>query len=277
MLSQIETTTSNRQRQPLAEKQIALRPDQLTLKLPSFATAKETQCYQHLLWQQWQQYWSQDQSLQSNLRKIQAEQAASSEIIKKLKQILPIVSKRTTTLKNLHQKDFVAETDYLQAEQERIQTQQDLAAEKQRLKQLQAAESQAREQINTHIAQTNSTLLTQIVEQQQQIATLKEELVKANDLNDKQTLYAPVAGRVQELTVNTLGGVVTEAQQLMLIVPSEQQLEVEVFLNNKDIGFVHEAMPAEIKIHTFPFTKYGVIDAQVSNISSDAIIDEQRG
>ena len=277
MLSQIETTTSNRQRQPLAEKQIALRPDQLTLKLPNFATAQETQRYQHLLWQQWQQYWSQYQSLQSNLRKIQAEQAASSEIIKKLRQILPIVSKRTTTLKNLYQKDFVAETDYLQVEQERIQTQQDLAAEKQRFKQLQAAESQAREQINTHIAQTNSTLLTQIVEQQQQIATLKEELVKANDLNDKQTLYAPVAGRVQELTVNTLGGVVTEAQQLMLIVPSEQQLEVEVFLNNKDIGFVHEAMPAEIKIHTFPFTKYGVIDAQVSNISSDAIIDEQRG
>ena len=63
----------------------------------------------------------------------------------------------------------------------------------------------------------------------------------------------------------------------MLIVPDEEQLEVEVFLENKDIGFVHEDMPAEIKIHTFPFTKYGVIDATVSNVSNDAIVDEQRG
>jgi len=64
---------------------------------------------------------------------------------------------------------------------------------------------------------------------------------------------------------------------LMLIIPDEEQLEVEVFLENKDVGFVHKAMPAEIKVHTFPFTKYGVIDAEVSNISNDAIVDEQRG
>ena len=90
-------------------------------------------------------------------------------------------------------------------------------------------------------------------------------------------LYAPVAGRVQELAVNTVGGVVTEAQQLMLVVPDEEQLEVVVFLENKDIGFVHEGMSSEIKIHTFPFTKYGVIDAEVTTVSDDATVDEQRG
>jgi hemolysin D len=74
-----------------------------------------------------------------------------------------------------------------------------------------------------------------------------------------------------------VGGVVTEAQQLMLVVPDEEQLEVEVFLENNDIGFVHESMPAEIKIHTFPFTKYGVIDAVVTTVSDDATVDEERG
>src|SRR5690606_33848677 len=99
----------------------------------------------------------------------------------------------------------------------------------------------------------------------------------ASDLNAKKILYAPVAGQVQELSVNTVGGVVTDAQQLMLIVPEEDKLEVEVFLENKDIGFVHKGMPAEIKIHTFPFTKYGIIDGDVSNVSNDAIVDEKRG
>jgi hemolysin D len=117
----------------------------------------------------------------------------------------------------------------------------------------------------------------ELTELQRQLSSIQEELVKATDLNAKQILYAPVSGQVQELAISTIGGVVMEAQQLMLIVPDEQQLEVEVFLENKDIGFVQEGMAAEIKIHTFPFTKYGLIDGEITTISDDATMDEQRG
>jgi membrane fusion protein, hemolysin D len=154
---------------------------------------------------------------------------------------------------------------------------QDLAAEKHRLEQLVAAESEVKHQLQTLAAQTKARTLQEITEYQRQIASLDEELTKAQDLNAKQILYAPVSGQVQELAINTVGGVVTEAQQLMLIVPDEEQLEVEVFLENKDIGFIEEGMPGEIKVHTFPFTKYGVIDAKVTTVSDDAIVDEKRG
>lgn len=73
------------------------------------------------------------------------------------------------------------------------------------------------------------------------------------------------------------GGVVTEAQTLMKIVPENQQLEVEAWLENKDIGFVTTQQSAEVKIHTFNFTKYGIIDGHVETISSDATVDEKRG
>jgi hemolysin D len=86
-----------------------------------------------------------------------------------------------------------------------------------------------------------------------------------------------VSGQIRELTVTTRGVVVTEAQPLMKIVADEASLIVEVHLENKDIGFVKKAMPAEVKIHTFPFTKYGVIEAEVLTISDDAIFDENRG
>jgi hemolysin D len=79
-----------------------------------------------------------------------------------------------------------------------------------------------------------------------------------------------VSGQVQGLAINTVGGVVTEAQQLMMIVPEGDNFEVEAYLQNKDIGFVHTGDSAEIKIHTFPFTKYGVINAKVTRISDDA-------
>ena len=73
------------------------------------------------------------------------------------------------------------------------------------------------------------------------------------------------------------GEVVTPAQPLMQIVPGEETLVVEAYLANKDVGFVREKMSAVVKVHTFPFTKYGLIDAQVVQISADALADKEQG
>lgn len=244
---------------------------------PENSSQKQRHIYQQLLWQKWQEYQSQIQTLQTTLNKTRYEQASSREVIKKLEQTLPIINKRANKLKQLQQQNFVSETEFLELEQQRIEQTQDLAAEKQHLKQLISAENEVKYQINTFKAQAQTQTLQQQTELQRQLDSLQQELTKAIDLNQKQILYAPVAGQVQQLAAHTIGGVVTEAQQLMLIVPSEEQLEVEVFLENKDIGFVTEGMKAEIKIHTFPFTKYGVIDATVTTVSDDATVDEQRG
>lgn len=255
----------------------AITLNELPLEYPDQLEGKDKALYSQLLWQQWLEYKSQAQSLQSSLAQIRAQQAASAEIIEKLSQTLPLAEKRKRKLQQLYDKEYVAELDLLEAQQEHIRQRHDLAAEKQRLKQLQAAEQEAREQINLFAAQTSGRLLSEIAEYTSQVTSLSEELNKARDIDNKHTLYAPISGQVQELAVNTVGGVVTDAQQLMLIVPDEEKLEVEVFLENKDIGFVQEGMAAEVKIHTFPFTKYGVIEAVVSNVSDDAVVDEKRG
>ena len=63
----------------------------------------------------------------------------------------------------------------------------------------------------------------------------------------------------------------------MVIVPEQRDLEVEALLLNKDIGFVHERQPAEVKIDAFNFTQYGVIPAQIIDISDDAVQDDVLG
>ncbi|WP_435273852.1 HlyD family type I secretion periplasmic adaptor subunit [Psychrobium sp. nBUS_13] len=233
--------------------------------------------HKQLLWQQWQQYQAQLKNLQSAFKRSKAQQQAVNEVIRKLEQTLPIVTTRRNSIKNLQDKQFASQNTLLELEQELIQQTHDLAAEKQRYQQAVAAAEEAFQQIELLKAQSRREQLTATMEAQRQISGLQEELTKANNLNAQQILYAPVSGQVQELKVATLGGVVTEAQQLMLIVPKEERLDVEVFLENKDIGFVEEGMATEIKIHTFPFTKYGVIDGEVMTISDDAIVDEKRG
>ena len=76
---------------------------------------------------------------------------------------------------------------------------------------------------------------------------------------------------VQQLAVHTVGGVVTPAQTLLVIVPSDSRLEIEAMVSNRDIGFVHAGDAVEIKVDTFDFTRYGLLHGQVLSISSDSI------
>ena len=98
---------------------------------------------------------------------------------------------------------------------------------------------------------------------------LAADLAKAEQRTKLQQLAAPVSGIVQQLAVNTVGGVVTPAQALMVIVPSDSQLEIEAMVSNHDIGFVHTGDEVEIKVDTFDFTRYGLLHGRVLNISSD--------
>lgn len=216
-------------------------------------------------------------ALNSQLQSRQAELQGSKAVIEKLESTLPLITKRTNSVKTLLDKQLGAEHEYLQLEQQRIEAVQNLAAEKARYQQLCSAIQESEQQLLALKAQVQTKVLEQLTGTRREIAALTEELNKAQDLNAKQILYSPVDGTVQQLAVNTVGGVVEPAQILMLVVPSDEKLIVEAMLENKDIGFVQQGQDAEIKIHTFPFTRYGVIEAEVLNVSSDAIATEQQG
>ncbi len=107
--------------------------------------------------------------------------------------------------------------------------------------------------------------------------SLSNELTKAETRASQQTLRASIDGVVQQLSIHTIGGVVTPAQQLMVIVPKEDRLEIEAWVENKDIGFVDPNQSVEIKIDAFPFTKFGTIDGRIESLSLDAVPLENVG
>jgi hemolysin D len=147
--------------------------------------------------------------------------------------------------KTLYDKQLVSRMQYLEADRARAQKAQEHAAEY----------SEAKTRAHS----------------------LSQELAKAETRTSQQTLTAPIDGVVQQLAVHTVGGVVTPAQQLMVIAPREGDLEVEAWIENKDIGFVNAEQNAEVKIEAFPFTRYGVIDGKVLTLSKDAVPIEKVG
>jgi hemolysin D len=114
-------------------------------------------------------------------------------------------------------------------------------------------------------------IVTDLTEAEQKAAQTAQDLIKAQKKMQDQVLRAPMDGTVQQLAVHTVGGVVTPAQALLVVVPSDAHVEVEAMVLNNDIGFVHEGDPAEIKVDTFNFTKYGLLHGKVVSVSQDAI------
>lgn len=90
-------------------------------------------------------------------------------------------------------------------------------------------------------------------------------------------LTAPIDGTVQQLAIHSAGGVVTQTQALMIVVPESVTVAAKVSIANQDIGFLNAGQKVEVKIETFPYTKYGTIVATVDLVSSDALMDGKGG
>ena len=177
----------------------------------------------------------------------------------------------------LYEENFMSKHAWLQKEQERIEQQSDLSMQRSRLNELQAALKGQRQELETLTAQLRSDSLEKQKQAQDSVTQYEQETKKNKQRQDIMNLTAPVSGLVQQLAIHTVGGVVTEAQPLLAIVPDNETVEVEAMVENKDIGFVRVGQTAVVKIESFPYTRYGNIEGIVESVSHDAVQDEQRG
>jgi hemolysin D len=103
------------------------------------------------------------------------------------------------------------------------------------------------------------------------VAAASQSVIQAEHRTKLQLLTSPVDGVVQQLAVHTVGGVVTSAQPLLVVVPADAYLEIEAMVSNDDIGFVRAGQEVAIKVDTFNFTRYGLLHGKVMSLSQDAI------
>lgn len=232
---------------------------------------------QLLLDSSWQEYQSKLDSFISEIVKLKAEKKAININVIRLTKTLPLVTEQVESLASLLTESLVARNQYLELEKQRIEQAETLNLEHANVEQISASIIAAQQNLKAYRSEIRRNTLQEVNQLTRQNESLKQELTKAKRLTELRILTAPVDGVVEELSIATIGGIVTPAQEILKIVPNGQILEVDAGLLNKDIGFVHTGQVAEIKIDSFPFTKYGVIDGEVTDISADAIEHEQMG
>jgi len=226
---------------------------------------------------EWQDITAKLAKLSAEQTRREAEIATVRQTIAKLEATLPIAQQREADFKRLSEEGFIAGHAGQDRTRERIEQERDLATQRARLAEAQATLAESANTRSAYLAETQRALSDRQAQAISKRTQLTQELSKTERRTRLTQMTAPVAGTVQQVAVHTEGGVVTEAQVLMIIVPKDAQVTAEVVIDNKDIGFVNAGQVAAIKLETFPFTRYGTVEAKVSSVTADAVNDEKRG
>ena len=248
-----------------------------TIEVPPGSDPRYVEMQQQLLRDQLSEQRARLGAVQQQVEQRKAAMDGTKSEIAKLQATVPMLTQKAEAYKKLLKDQYVAEMQYLDAEQARVEAAQNLESQKKKLNQDQAALAEAERNYDRMKSDIQQGRMAELTANETKATSLAQEAVKAGQKTGQQRLTAPIDGVVQQLIVHTVGGVVTPAQQLMLVVPKEHQLEVEAMVENKDIGFVKEGQPVEVKIETFPFTIYGSIPGKVLTVSDDAIEQEKVG
>ncbi|TVP64000.1 MAG: HlyD family efflux transporter periplasmic adaptor subunit [Nodularia sp. (in: Bacteria)] len=120
------------------------------------------------------------------------------------------------------------------------------------------------------IAEIDSQFMRIVLNNEQTLADLNSKIAQAQLNLEYQELHAPVAGTIFDLQAKNPGFVANASQQVLQIVPDDKFI-AEVFITNKDIGFVRSGMHTDVRIDSFPFSQFGDIKGQVISIGSDAL------
>jgi hemolysin D len=201
----------------------------------------------------------------------QAEYNTSEAMIGKFEASLSILEERVGMRKTLYEHNTGSRSDYLVLLQSFVEQQHDLDVENRKADEAIAAIAAIDEQRKQVTKAFRRERYGELVEAKRKVKDSTEDVVRARHRAALQDLTSPVDGTVQQLAVHTIGGVVTPAQGLMAIVPSESHLQIEAMVNNRDIGFVHAGQQAQIKVDAFNFNRYGLISGKVVDVSPDAI------
>lgn len=217
------------------------------------------------------EYEGQRASLVQQQQQARADLAASLAEIAKLEQTLPLVNEQLAGLVQLAAQGYYSKLKLIEYKQLKVEHLQNIEVQRAGAAKARAAIATLSAEIARLRGSFGKTSADELAQARDRAGQAREEVTKSAQRSRFQRLTAPVSGTVQQLAVSTIGGVVQPAQTLLVIVPDNAQPQVEVYIVNKDIGFVHPGQNVRIKLEAYPFTDYGIIPGVVEHISRDAI------
>lgn len=135
--------------------------------------------------------------------------------------------------------------------------------------------SDAENRHNEAITTTKLERAKELSDTLKELGSLRQTLKAAQDQLDRTTLTSPMKGIVNNLSVTTIGGVVRPGEEILQIIPLDEELFIEAKVKPQDIANVKAGQQATIKLSAYDYTIYGALHGKVTFVSADTFKDER--
>jgi hemolysin D len=181
-----------------------------------------------------------------------------------------IVLERNESAAELERTGVISRANFLERLRETRSAEGDVLIALRQLDELQSQLQYARQNRQSIVARAIAEQRRRAAEARTAIQGTDAELAAATNRLRNTQIVTPVAGRVENLQVYTIGGFVDAGDLLMAIVPDEQDLEIEAFFENRDAGFLQAGQQVFVKLDAFPSERFGFVTGTILSVGADA-------
>ena len=175
----------------------------------------------------------------------------------------------------LLKKDLVSKVVYLETERALFKVRGELASLIGQEMQTRATLGEAQNSLLELSAKLRNEALDEMGSVTGELAQVREAIAKLEDRVQRLVITAPTRGIVKGLTTRTIGAVIGPGEQVVEIVPLDDDLVAEVRISPRDIGHLRVGQAANVKVTTYDAARFGVVEGRLKRVSASTFEDEQ--
>jgi len=118
-------------------------------------------------------------------------------------------------------------------------------------------------------------IMTELARAREELASLEQTTAQRKTILDRSELRAPARGVIKDIKATTKGAVLRAGDELMQVVPLDDELLIEARVKPSEVGFIVAGLPATVKIDAFDYTIFGSLRGQVALVSPDSLLDDK--
>ena len=224
-----------------------------------------------------QQFEARQQAAEAEANRQQSTIKSAQAELEGLKATLTVAEDKLSRFAELAEKGAVPHIDYLSTKNDVVSLQKQIAAQEQTVYQAEEAYTAAKATSVRLLADRKDEILTELEQQQKELESLKGQLSQAEEQLQRETIRASIDGTVYNLKVDESAGNIQAGEELLSILPEDASLILEAKLLSKDAGFIEKGMPVNIKLETFNYQEFGLLQGTVKSVSPNAIQEQGLG
>ena len=215
------------------------------------------------------------QILQQQIRQREHENNELSSKLEELTRTYALLNKELELTRPLVEQGAVSAVEVLHLERQASMMQGEIETINQTIPKAESKLQEAKLELRENQLSFFNKAKAELNEVLAELEDISASAIALEDRLRRTNVLSPVAGTINRILVNTVGGVIQPGMDLVEIVPLEDTLVIEARIKPSDIGFLRPDQEAKVKFTAYDFTIYGGLDAKLEHISADSITDEQ--